>query len=349
MHTPDGYVLHDGVAFPVSWLRVIFNPSFPFRFAHMMTAAYLTTSVVVLAAGARYLIRNEFETEGRTMMRMGVGMLAILGPLQMLLGDQHGLNTLQYQPAKIAAIEAHWDDDGPADLVLFALPDEANERNRAEIAIPHLGSMVLTHKWDGRFAGLKDFPRNQRPPVTSIFFAFRAMVAIGVTLIAIGLTGVVLWWRKKLFTTKWYLHIVARAWWLGFIAILAGWLTTESGRQPYVAYGILRTEDALSPVSSAVIATSLTLFVLVYCVVFSIGIFYIHRLIWNGPKGEAVKPTTLPEGLPNRPLAVADQIDPRVRWEGGATARAGGHTRTARAGAATTGHAPQPPDEEPKS
>jgi cytochrome d ubiquinol oxidase subunit I len=226
--------------------------------------------------------------------------------LQLLLGDQHGLNTLQHQPAKIAAIEAHWDDDGPADLVVFALPDEIAEKNRAEIAIPHLGSMILTHKWDGRFAGLKDFPRNQRPPVTSIFFAFRVMVAVGMTLIAIGLSGAVLWWRKKLFTTKWYLHIVARAWWLGFIAILAGWLTTESGRQPYVVYGILRTADALSPVSSAVIATSLTLFVLVYCVVFSIGIFYIHRLIWNGPKGAAVKPTALPEGLPNRPLSVAD-------------------------------------------
>ncbi len=307
MHTPDGYELREGIAYPVSWIRVIFNPSFPYRFAHMMTAAYLTTSVVVLAAGARYLIRSEFEIEGRTMMRMGVGMLAILGPIQLLLGDQHGLNTLQHQPAKIAAIEAHWDDDGPADLVLFALPDERAQRNRAEIAIPHLGSLILTHKWDGRFAGIKDFPRDQRPPVVSIFFAFRVMVAIGTALIAIGLVGVVLWWRKKLFTTSWYLHIVARAWWLGFIAILAGWLTTESGRQPYVAYGILRTEEALSPVSAATVATSLTLFVLVYCVLFSIGIYYIHRLIWNGPKGEAVKPVTLPEGLPNRPLSVADR------------------------------------------
>jgi cytochrome bd ubiquinol oxidase subunit I len=234
-------------------------------------------------------------------------MLAILGPLQLLLGDQHGLNTLQYQPAKIAAIEAHWDDEGPADLVLFALPDEAAEKNVAEIAIPHLGSLILTHTWNGRFAGIKDFPRNQRPPVTSIFFAFRAMVAVGVTLIAIGLVGAVLWCWKRLFTTRWYLHIVARAWWLGFVAILAGWLTTESGRQPYIAYGILRTEEALSPVSAATVAASLTLFVLVYCVLFSIGIYYIHRLIWNGPKGEAVKPTALPEGLPNRPLAVADK------------------------------------------
>jgi cytochrome bd ubiquinol oxidase subunit I len=319
LHTPDGYELIKGIAYPVHWKQIVFNPSFPYRFAHMMTAAYLTTSVVVLAAGARYLIRNEFVTEGRTMMRMGVGMLAILGPLQMFLGDQHGLNTLQYQPAKIAGIEAHWDDNGPADLVLFALPDEQGEKNRAEIAIPHLGSLILTHKWDGRFAGLKDFPRNQRPPVTPIFFAFRLMVTIGLSLAAIGLVGAVLWWRKKLFTTRWYLHIVARAWWLGFIAILAGWLTTESGRQPYVAYGILRTADALSPVSAGVVATSLTLFVLVYCVVFSIGIYYIHRLIWNGPKGEAVTPVTLPEGLPNRPLSVADKPTREVRAKEGKT------------------------------
>jgi cytochrome bd ubiquinol oxidase subunit I len=307
MHTPAGYELRNGIAYPTNWFAVIFNPSFPYRFAHMMTAAYLTTSVVVLAAGARYLIRNEFQTEGRTMMRMGVGMLAILGPLQLLLGDQHGLNTLHYQPAKIAGIEAHWADNGPADLVLFALPDEKGERNRAEIAVPHLGSLILTHKWDGRFPGLKDFPRDQRPPVTSIFFAFRIMVAIGVSLIAIGLFGALLWWRNKLFTTRWYLHIVARAWWLGFVAILAGWLTTESGRQPYVAYGILRTDQALSPVGAATVATSLALFVLVYCVLFSIGIYYIHRLIWNGPKGEAVKPVALPEGLPSRPLSLADK------------------------------------------
>jgi len=307
MHTPDGYELHNGVAFPIDWWRVIFNPSFPYRFAHMMTAAYLTTSVVVLAAGARYLIRKEFETEGRTMMRMGVGMLAVLGPLQLLLGDQHGLNTLQHQPAKIAAIEAHWEDDGPAALVLFALPDAAAEKNRAELAIPHLGSLVLTHDWEGRFAGLKDFPAGQRPPVAPIFFSFRIMVAIGMLLIAIGFVGVILWVRRTLFTTRWYLHVVARAWWLGFIAILAGWLTTETGRQPYIIYGILRTADALSPVSGTTVAISLTLFVLVYCVVFSIGIYYIHRLIWNGPKGAAVQPASLPEGLPNRPLSLGDQ------------------------------------------
>jgi cytochrome d ubiquinol oxidase subunit I len=307
MHTPDGYVLRGGIAYPVDWLRVIFNPSFPYRFAHMVCAAYLTTSVVVLAAGARYLLEGRFETEGRTMMRMGVGMVAILGPVQLLLGDAHGLNSLAHQPAKIAAVEAHWENNGPADLVLFALPDERTETNHAEIVIPKLGSLVLTHDWNGRYAGLKDFPRDRRPPVAPLFFAFRLMVGIGLVLIALGLAGAMLWLRKRLFTAQWYLKAASYTWPLGFIAILAGWLTTETGRQPYVVYGILRTDQALSPVSAPAVATSLTLFVLVYCAVFSIGIYYIRRLIRRGPKGAALQPATLPAGLANRPLSLADE------------------------------------------
>jgi cytochrome bd ubiquinol oxidase subunit I len=307
MHTPAGFELRGGIAYPTDWLAVIFNPSFPYRFAHMMTAAYLTTSVVVLATGARYLLAGKFQEEARTMLHMGIGMLAILGPVQMFLGDLHGLNTLHHQPIKIAAIEAHWEDRGPADLVLFALPDERNERNRAEIAVPHLGSLILTHRWNGTFPGLKDVPADQRPPVASIFFSFRIMVAIGLALIALGLSGAFLWWRKRLPVSAWYLRIAQFAWPIGFIAILAGWLTTESGRQPYIAYGILRTDHALSPVSAATIATSLAAFVLIYTVVFSIGIYYIHKLIAKGPEGVVLEPAPLPEGLPNRPLSAADE------------------------------------------
>ena len=306
MHTPAGYEMQNGVAVPVDWWAVIFNPSFPYRFAHMMSAAYLTTSVVVLATGARYVLAGKFEQEARTMMHMGVGMVAILGPVQLLLGDMHGLNTLHHQPLKIAAIEAHWEDNGPADLVLFALPDEKNETNRAAITVPHLGSLVLTHRWNGRFAGLKDVPRDQRPPVASVFFAFRIMVGIGVLLIALGLTGALLWWRKRLFTTRWYLRIAQPVWPIGFFAILAGWLTTESGRQPYIAYHILRTDQAMSPVAASTVATSLAAFVLVYTVVFSIGIYYIYKLIMKGPTGAVLEPAPLPEGLPNRPLSAAD-------------------------------------------
>jgi cytochrome d ubiquinol oxidase subunit I len=309
MHTPAGYELRGGIAWPVDWLRVIFNPSFPYRFAHMMCAAYLTTSVVVLAVGARYLLERKFLTEARTMMRMGVGMVALLGPVQLLLGDQHGLNTLRYQPAKIAAIEAHWRDDGPAPLVLFAWPDAAHERNRAEIAIPRLGSLVLTHDPNGRYAALKDFPRELRPPVTPIFFAFRLMVGIGLLLIALGASGAWLWWRGRLFETRWYLRLAAYAWPVGFIAILAGWLTTETGRQPYIVYGILKTADAVSPVSAASVAMSLALFVLVYCAVFGMGIRYIHRLIDRGPEGAGIAAPALPQGLPNRPLSLARRAE----------------------------------------
>jgi len=308
MHTPAGHVMREGIAYPVDWMQIIFNPSFPYRFMHMMTAAYLTTSVVVLAVGARYLVARVFETEARTMIRMGVGMLAILGPVQLLIGDMHGLNTLEHQPVKVAAMEGHWKDEGPANLVLFGIPDEKLGVNHAQIAIPRLGSLILTHEWEGRYKGLKDFPRDEWPPVANVFYAFRLMVGIGMTLIAIGLVGAFLWWRKKLFTSRWYLKPVGYAWPLGFIAILAGWITTESGRQPWVAYGILRTADAISPVAGGAVKTSFFSFVVVYCVVFSIGIYYIRKLIRHGPRGAAVDPGTHgPQGLPNRPLSTAQE------------------------------------------
>jgi cytochrome bd ubiquinol oxidase subunit I len=302
MQTPAGHVVQNGVAIPIDWFRVIFNPSFPYRFTHMMTAAYLTTSVVVLAGGARYLLQGKFQEEARTMLRMGVGMVAILGPAQLFFGDQHGLNTLEYQPAKVAAMEGHWQNTGPAALVLFGIPDQERELNQAEIAIPRLGGLILKHNLDGRYAGLKDFPKSDRPPVLPVFFAFRIMVGIGVLLILLGLTGAFLWSRGKLFTTRWYLQAATYSWPVGFVAILAGWVTTEVGRQPYVAYGILRTQHAVSPVSAGMVATSLIAFILVYTVVFSIGIYYIRRLVLGGPK-----PAALPQGMPNRPLSLGAQ------------------------------------------
>jgi cytochrome bd ubiquinol oxidase subunit I len=239
------------------------------------------------------------------MVRMGLGMVALLAPLQLLLGDLHGLNSLHHQPAKIAALEAHWEDKRPAPLILFAIPDEKAERNRAEISVPLLGSIILTHTMDGGVPALKDFPPEDRPPVASPFFAFRIMVGIGGLLIALGLVGAWLWWRKQVFETKWFLRPAGYAWPLGFIAILAGWVTTETGRQPYVAHGILRTSEALSPVSGATVAASLAAFVVVYSVVFSIGVYYIRKLIRGGPKGAAAAPPERGEGLPNRPLGAA--------------------------------------------
>jgi cytochrome d ubiquinol oxidase subunit I len=302
MQTPAGHEIRDGIAYPVDWIAVIFNPSFPYRFAHMFTAAYLTTSLVVLAVGARYLVKGRFPEESKTMLRMGLGMVAILAPLQAYIGDSHGLNTLKYQPEKIAAIEAHWDGDKPGALVLFAIPNEAEERNDFEISIPHGASWILTHSADGLFPGLKQFPRDDRPPVFPVFLAFRLMVGMGVLMILTGFVGAWLWFRGRLFETRWYLSIVQYVWPLGFIAILAGWYTTEIGRQPWVAYGILRTADAASPVAFSAVLTGLVLFFLVYGVVFSMGIYYINRLIEHGPKGVAAE---TPEALPSRPLSAA--------------------------------------------
>src|SRR4051812_49282765 len=301
MQTPAGFAIENGVTYPVSWLQIIFNPSFPYRFTHMMIATYITTSMVVAATGARYLLAGRFRQEAMTMLRMGLGMLAVMTPIQALVGDMHGLNTLKHQPAKIAALEAHWEDTGPADLVLFAWPDPANERNIAEIAVPRLGALILTHDWNGRFKGLKDFPREDRPPIAPVFFSFRAMVGLGLLMIAIGWLGCWLLWRKKVETTRWFIGALQYAWPVGFIALLSGWMVTEIGRQPWVAYGVLRTSDAVSPVTAVQVLISLLLFVLVYFVVFSVGIWYISRMITKGPHTELPGPET----LPNRPLAGA--------------------------------------------
>jgi cytochrome d ubiquinol oxidase subunit I len=306
MQTPAGYEMKDGIAYPVSWIAAIFNPSFPYRFAHMFTAAFLTTSLVVLSVGARYLVAGRFVEESKSMIRMGLGMVAILAPLQLLIGDQHGLNTAEYQPAKLAAMEAHWEGDKPADLVLFAWPDAKAETNHLELSIPHLGSLIITHDPNGLFKGLKDFKPEDRPPLLPIFFAFRVMVGLGLLMIAIGAVGAFLWWRRKLFDATWFLRPVTYAWPLGFIAIVAGWWVTETGRQPYLVYGLLRTVDAASPVAFSAVLFTLILFVLIYSSVFSMGILYINRLIEKGPEGKAVSPDADPdESVGLRPLAAA--------------------------------------------
>lgn len=306
MQYPTGHTVRDGVAYPVDWVQIIFNPTFPIRFAHMVGAAYLTTAIVVLAVGARYLLQNRYLDEARTTIKMALGMVIVLAPLQLVLGDVHGLETAQYQPAKLAAIEAHWDGSKPADLVLFAIPNEETESNDYEISIPGVASLLITHEWAGTFPGLKDFPPDLRPPVIFPFFGFRIMVAIGLWFIALAAVGAFLWWRGKLFESRWYLRAAALSWPLGFIAILAGWVTTETGRQPWVVTGVLKTSDATSPgIGADSVAASLILFVLVYSVVFTAGIVYIRRLIEKGPVLQA--PGGIDEGLPNRPLSAATE------------------------------------------
>ena len=288
MHTPAGYVMRDGIAYPQDWFAIIFNPSFPYRLAHMLNAAYLTTGFAVLAVGARYLLAGRFSEEARTMTRMALGLLVVLAPLQLFLGDQHGLNTLEHQPIKVAAMEAHW-ERGPADFEIFAWPDEQAEVNRYALSIPKAGSLILTHSVDGVVPGLKDVPAADRPPVKTVFFAFRIMLAIGFFMIGAALYGAWLWWRGRLFATRWYLRVMAQCWWIGFVAVIAGWVTTESGRQPWIVQGIMRTADATSPVLATSIAATLTLFILVYGVVFGAGAYYINRLIHRGPDAALVQ------------------------------------------------------------
>ncbi len=315
MQTPTGHEVINGIAYPKDWFAIVFNPSFPYRFTHMMIAAYLTTSVVVLAVGARYLLVQRFTEEAKTMVRMGLGMVILLAPIQLFVGDLHGLNTAKYQPTKVAAMEGHWDGSKPAPLILFAIPDAEAEKNKYEIGIPKLSSLIITHEWDGLFPGLLDVPKEDRPPVANVFFAFRIMVGIGLYLILIGLIGGILWLTRHLFTQRQFLWAVGHSWPLGFIAILAGWMVTESGRQPWIAHGILRTTDAISPVDGLSVAISLALFVLVYSVVFTTGILYIRKMIKKGPQGAAISADD--SGLPNRPISAASQ-SARESLDGGA-------------------------------
>jgi cytochrome d ubiquinol oxidase subunit I len=315
MQTPAGHEMRDGIAVPVDWFAIIFNPSFPYRLAHMVNAAYLTTAFCVLAVGARYLLAGRHQEESRTMVRMAVGMLAILAPLQLFIGDQHGLNTLEHQPIKVAAMEAHWDGSKPGDFHILAWPDEKEGRNRFALSIPRGASLVLKHDPDGLFPGLNSVPPQDRPPVWSVFYAFRIMLAVGFAMIGFGIAGVWLWWRGRLFETRWYFRLAAHSWWMGFVAIISGWVVTESGRQPWIVYGIQRTVDAVSPVPAATVASTLALFVLVYGVVFSAGIYFINRLIHRGPAGRAQDDPR--EGTANRPIAAAKESGREAIQEGG--------------------------------
>jgi cytochrome d ubiquinol oxidase subunit I len=293
MQTPAGYALEGGIAFPTDWFAIVFSPSFPYRLAHMLNASFLTTGFVVLAVGARYLLANRHIDESRTMLRMAISLTAVLAPLQLVIGDQHGLNTLAHQPTKVAAMEAHWDGSKPGDFEIFAWPDEKTESNRYSISIPHGSSVVLTHEWNGLFPGLKDVPPQDRPPVKNVFFGFRIMLAIGLYMIAAALFGAWLRWRGRLFETRWYLTIISHTWWVGFVAVIAGWVVSESGRQPWIVQGVLRTADAASPVPGGSVATTLVLFVLVYGFVFSFGAYFINRLIARG-----MQDVQLPERRP---------------------------------------------------
>jgi cytochrome d ubiquinol oxidase subunit I len=308
MHTPRGFTLRDGVFYPESWLQIIFNPSFPYRFTHMTLAAYLTTCFVIAGVAALYVRTGRFPQRSKLMLQLAVIFASIVVPIQIIVGDLHGLNTQAHQPAKVAAIEAHWESHAGAPLILFAWPDEAAERNRFEVSIPKLGSLVLKHDLNATVTGLKEFPKEERPSVPWVFYCFRVMIGIGLLMLAAAWGGLVQLLRGKLTETRWLLRLLP---WMipsGFIALLAGWFTTEIGRQPYVVYGLMRTADAVSALPGASVATTLLMFIAVYGGVFGAGVYYITRLVRTGPL--EVEPVGHSTATPARPLsAPGDTIE----------------------------------------
>ena len=308
MQTPAGYRVVDGRFFPTDWLAIVFNPSFPYRFAHTVVGFYITTGFVVVAVAAYLLRRQAANAEARTMMSVTLWLLTLLVPLQILLGDLHGLNTLEHQPAKVAAMEANWETVSGMPLVLFTLPSDAAEANRFTVEVPKLGSLILTHSLDGTVKGLKDFPADQRPPVALPFFAFRAMVGIGILMLVVVASS---WWlrgRGKLFDSPNFLRACLLMAPAGFLAVLAGWTTTEVGRQPWVVYGLLRTADAVSPsLTGEDVLISLIFYMATYLVIFPAGAWVMLRIVRKGPQssdGEDEGEPLVEGGRPSRPVTV---------------------------------------------
>jgi cytochrome bd ubiquinol oxidase subunit I len=317
MQTPAGYEIVDGRFFPKDWMAIIFNPSFPFRFAHTVVAFYVTTGFVVLGVAAYFLVKRRFADEAKVMLSMTLWLLTLLVPLQVVLGDLHGLNTLQYQPAKLAAIEAHWNTEARAPLTLFAIPDEKNETNRAAVDIPVLGSIVLAHDANGVVPGLKRFPPDQRPPVAIPFFAFRIMVGLGLVMFALIAVGLWLRLRKRLYDTRWFLRALTIVAPIGFVAVLAGWTTTEVGRQPWTVYGLLRTADSVSPsLSGGDVLISFALYMLVYLIVFPVGLYFMARVVRTEPA--ALEESPIEAGRPREPVREVPIAKPASLTDGGA-------------------------------
>ena len=312
MQTPAGHEIIDGVYHARSWSEVIFNPSFPCGSTHMVLAAYITTCFVIGGVSAAYLLRNRHREGALIMLKLAVAFAAITVPLQIFVGDLHGLAVHKHQPVKLAAIEAIWETERGAPFLLFAWPDQRAEENRYEIAIPKLGSLIITHDPDGEIAGLKEVPATDRPPVAPVFFAFRIMVGVGVLMLLLVIASAFQWRRGRLAESPRLL----RAWRVmtpaGFVAVVAGWYTTEIGRQPFVIYGLMRTEEALSAVDAGSVATSLTVFATVYLFVFISGTYYLLKLLRKGP--QPVDHALLPgDKTASRPLSLLEGWRPRQK------------------------------------
>ena len=312
MHTPTGFEMRDGVAFATDWMAIVFNPSLPYRLIHMLLASGLTVAFLVAGLSAFRMLLGDRSDGARVALKTGVTLAAVLIPLQILAGDQHGLNTLEHQPAKIAAMEGHW-KSGPAPLVLFAVPDEETRSNLHEVAIPNVASLILTHTWDGSVPGLNEFVAEDgtvlHPPVAPVFYAFRLMVGIGVLMLVVSFAGAWFVWRRKAGLEdargRWMLRALFAMTFSGWVATLAGWYVTEIGRQPWLVQGVLSTADAVGPVTTPMVASTLAMYLLAYVALLTayLGvIFYITR---KAAKGEPL-PDPLPE--PRTPRSAPDDL-----------------------------------------
>jgi cytochrome d ubiquinol oxidase subunit I len=303
MQVPLGHTIVDGKIIPADWWTITTGPIVRIRWPHMLIAAFLTTGMSVIATAAWYTLRDEHWAEARVMLRWGLGLVAVLIPIQLFLGHLTGLYVLKYQPAKFAAIEARWQTQQPASETIIGIPDEKTARNLFALTIPKLGSFIASGNWTAREVGLENFPKQDWPPVIIPFFTFRIMVGMGLIMLGISWFGLFLWWRDRLEISRWFLWLAFLAFPTGFVGVIAGWYTAEVGRQPWIVYGLLRTSEAVTPSLSAPTALiSLVVYILVYLSVFSFGAVYIYRLLRDGPSDEIES-----EGAtPSRPMAFAD-------------------------------------------
>ncbi len=291
MHTPAGFSVEAGTGrfIPEDWWAIIFNPSFPYRFLHTVTAAYLTTAFIVGGVGAFHLLRDRANQGARTMFSMAMWMAAIVAPMQLVFGHEQGLNTLEHQPAKVMAMEGHYEShEGGAPLYLFGLPNDETQRLDYAVGVPWLSSAILKHDPFADVAGLDTIPDDEQPPVAIVFWSFRVMVGLGMLMIGIGMWSLYARWTGAFYGDR-RLHRAALAMApSGLIAVLAGWITTEVGRQPYTVYGMLRTADSVAPLDAGTVSASLTAFVIVYFIVFGAGFAYLIGLMRRTPSHERV-------------------------------------------------------------
>ncbi len=286
MHTPAGHELRDGIVHAVDWFAIVFNPSLPYRLAHMLIASGLTCAFLIAGLSAWRWLRGDRGDAVRVALRTGVVMAAVLAPTQLVVGDMHGLNTLEHQPAKVAAMEGNWETRGHVPLVLFAIPDEAARTNHFEIAIPSGASLILTHRADGVVPGLNEF-EGKHPPVAPVFYAFRIMVGTGMLMIAMGLAGAFFLWRRGELP-RLLLRGFAVMTFAGWVATLAGWYVTEIGRQPWLVTGVLTTADAVGPVPAGSVGTTLAMYLIIYALLLAAYVGTLYRLAAKGKVAEAV-------------------------------------------------------------